>query len=107
MHDPTVRWGLENVGMINWTELARQDTAEVIEKAKNFGILHGATMSIFDRESRSVGSFSRGDRYFTDTEIAFLKDAFQRLHLETSSIDAQDEDFPNALTRLSVELTHD
>ena len=70
MSDPTVAWGFENTGAIGWSDLTASDSAGVLAKAAEFGLKHGATCATGSDESRSIGSFARADRDFTDAERA-------------------------------------
>jgi LuxR family transcriptional regulator len=106
MHDPTVRWGLEHEGAIDWDDLADRDPADVIGQARAHGMAHGLTVSLVEDGSRSVGSFSRGDRGFAAGEQAELDGLFRRLHRATAQQQGADE-IADVLKRLSVELTHD
>ena len=64
LQDPTVRWGFENSGTINWRDLKESDEAGVLEQAKAYGIEHGFTLSLDRNNSKSITSFARGDREF-------------------------------------------
>jgi LuxR family transcriptional regulator len=106
MHDPTVKWGLGNTGSVRWTELEPMDTRGVLEMAKDHGIMNGITIALSSRHSRSIGSFARADREFDDAETASLSRLLSRLHDETvgaGHLSVEDEE---ALTDLSVRLTH-
>ena len=106
MHDPTVRWGLENAGMVDWADLAANDPADVMGQARAHGLAHGLTLSVVEGDSKSVGSFSRGDRPFTGSEKDKISDLFRDLHLATLSVTDGDRDLEDMLKRLSVDLTH-
>ena len=106
MHDPTVRWGLGNTGCIRWTDLEAIDTQGVLEMAKDHGIMNGVTVAVSNDRSRSIGSFARADREFTDEEIGVLSERVTRLHDETVGPGHLSVEDQKALTNLSVRLTH-
>jgi LuxR family transcriptional regulator len=105
MHDPTVRWGLEHVGRIDWADLGAFDPADVIGQARAEGILHGFTLATTAGDSRSIGSFSRGDRPFAADELDRLGELFGRLHAETAAV-GDEALLRDLLRQLSVDLTH-
>lgn len=106
MHDPTVKWGLANVGSIKWTDLEAIDTRGVLEMAKDHGIMNGVTVAVASNRSRSIGSFARADREFDENEIASLVEIVGRLHEETVGPTHLSADDRKSLTDLSIRLTH-
>jgi len=104
MHDPTVKWGFENDGMVRWADLAESDSAGVLSQAAEHGLSFGITTAVSKAGSKSLASFSRSDRDFSDDEVRELIGLFEQLHDETA--DTTDEDVQNALKKLSVDLTH-
>ncbi|TKA98506.1 LuxR family transcriptional regulator [Cereibacter changlensis] len=80
MTDPATLWAFGNTGSIRWSDLADSDPTGVLVEARNFGLVYGATCSHGPLRSRSIGSFARGDREFTEVEIAKLHDTMLRLH---------------------------
>jgi LuxR family transcriptional regulator, quorum-sensing system regulator SdiA len=60
--DPTVRWGMSNVGWILWGDLEAIDEHGVLERAKDFGLMNGLTVAVLIDGSRSIASFARSDR---------------------------------------------
>ena len=104
MHDPTVKWGFENDGMVRWADLAESDSAGVLSQAAEHGLSIGITTAVSKAGSKSLASFSRSDRDFSDDEVRELIGLFEQLHDETA--DTTDEDVQNALKKLSVDLTH-
>jgi LuxR family transcriptional regulator len=106
MHDPTVHWGLHNLGHIRWGDLERIDPNGVLEKAKDFGIMSGVAISVLADQSRSIASFARADRDYEDAEMEELEDLLLSLHHETVQIDQLSARDRRALTELSVKLTH-
>jgi LuxR family transcriptional regulator, quorum-sensing system regulator SdiA len=106
MHDPTVRWGLQNSGHVRWADLEAIDAAGVLDEARGFGLMNGVTLAAVTPGSRSIASFARADRDFEDAEIREIEDLLRALHeatLEPGALDAEDR---RALTELSIRLTH-
>jgi LuxR family transcriptional regulator len=106
MHDPTVRWGLSNAGHVLWSDLESFDPHGVLERAKDFGIMNGVTISVVTTGSRSIASFARADRDFSDAEVVELEDLLSPLHVETEGLGQLSERDQRALVELSVRLTH-
>ncbi len=106
MSDPTVAWGFSNTGAINWSELADQDTAGVMSKAAEYGLVHGRTCAREVDDSRSIGSFARPDREFTPDEEKTLCDAITRLHDITAKLDRLSPEVSDEFRKMSVKYTH-
>jgi LuxR family transcriptional regulator, quorum-sensing system regulator SdiA len=106
MHDPTVHWGLHNLGHIRWSDLEAIDSMGVLEKAKDFGIMNGVTVSQFISGSRSIASFARADREYDEVEMKELEDILAQLHRATLGVGQLSESDRQALTELSIKLTH-
>lgn len=105
MHDPTVRWALNNAGHVLWSELEAIDTHHVLERAKDFGLMNGVAVSVVDAELRSIASFARADRDYDADEIAALRCGLWSLHRQTARASALSHDQQQALADLSVRLT--
>ena len=105
LRDPTVHWGFENEGAIRWSALTGRDTAGVMEKAAEYGLTYGFTAALEEGGSRSVASFARADREFTDTEISKITGLLRRLHDETRAAETLSPEDDAALKRLSIFLT--
>jgi LuxR family transcriptional regulator len=105
LSDPTVRWGIENVGWIRWSELARLDAAGVLAAAAEFGLRFGASVSIVGPASRSLGSFASADREFTEAEIAGFAACLQEMHDVTADVQ-QDSSDDLKIKRLASSLAH-
>lgn len=109
MMDPTLGWGFENTGAVRWDDLKALDTAGTLEKAASFGINFGVTCA---KESdsqdgvRSIGSFSRTDRDFTDDEVSQIHAAFDRLHDSTEDQAQLTEETVQQLKKMSIMVTH-
>ncbi|OUD10668.1 LuxR family transcriptional regulator [Marivivens niveibacter] len=83
VQDPVFRWAYAKTGTVRWSELEQFDPFGVIAQAKDFGLNYGVSVACIDEGGqgvRSFGSFLRGDREFTDDEMAMLLDRVQRLH---------------------------
>ena len=106
MHDPTVHWGLNNVGRIRWSDLEAIDSKGVLEEARNFGIMSGVAISVLISESRSIASFARADREYDEDEMAQFERDLGRLHLATIDVAELSKRDRQALTDLSIKLTH-
>ena len=106
LSDPTVHWGFQNVGHVRWSELERIDTSGVIDQAKDFGIMNGVAVAIVRDGSRSIASFSRADRDYSEHEMEELELLLGELHDATSDAFGLTDSDREALTELSVRLTH-
>ncbi|MGR3341835.1 MAG: autoinducer binding domain-containing protein [Paracoccaceae bacterium] len=106
LQDPTVSWGFENTGTINWRDLKESDEAGVLEQAKAYGIGHGFTLSLDRNNSKSITSFARGDRDFSAAEIEEISDIVTDLHNYTADIDEFSRVELVQLKQMSVEFTH-
>lgn len=105
MMDPTVHWGLENHGWIRWTDLAGLDVDGILSEAAGHGLHYGVTSSVFARGSRSIASFSRADRDYTEDEAMVLHDRMGELHDLTLHVHSLPPVLHDLLRRLSVILT--
>jgi LuxR family transcriptional regulator len=64
MSDPTVMWGFENTGAVDWAALQANDSAGVLAKAAEYGLKHGATYATEIDGSHSIGTFARTQTVF-------------------------------------------
>lgn len=103
--DPTVRWGVSNVGRVRWSDLEPADEGGVLEQAKDFGIMNGVALATVAAASRSIASFARADREYHEPEIDALEETFLHLHHATLGPGVLDEHDRKALTDLSIQLT--
>ena len=92
LSDPTVHWGLANVGSIDWDQLLDQDSAGVIADAVSHGLTHGWTCSVGPATSRSMGSMTRTTA-FSDAQRARCIDIVTEIHNLTEGFDT----FPAAV----------
>ena len=87
LSDPTVHWGLMNVGCIDWDQLSDQDSAGVIADAVSHGLTHGWTCSEGSATSRSMGSMTRTTA-FSDTQRARCVAIITEIHNQTEGFDS-------------------
>lgn len=106
VRDPTVHWGMSNVGWVRWRDLEAIDSHRVLARARDYGIMDGVTIALHIEGSRSIASFARSDRDYETSEIDELASIFEDLHRATSSLEALSDDDRMALKELSVRLTH-
>lgn len=106
VNDPTVHWGLNNVGYIEWRTLEAIDAKGVLEQAKDFGIMNGVTISALQSKSRTIASFTRADRNYTISEMEEIEDLVLQLHDATLCMDHLAASDRQALTEMSIRLTH-
>lgn len=105
LRDPAVYWGFHNTGFIRWRELAENDPAGVMAKASEFGMPYGATISLTDKGSRSMGGFGRDDRDYLDAEIEAIQACVLKLHKATQGLEVLSAEDMDALTKMSVRLS--
>ncbi|MEL6840165.1 MAG: autoinducer binding domain-containing protein [Pseudomonadota bacterium] len=110
MSDPTLAWGFENVGVTRWAALSDQDHAGVLKLAAEYDIKFGITCAeetIAKADGiRSVGSFARNDRDFTDGEVAEIMSRFKTLHTATETQAQLSPDVVEQLRKMSILVTH-
>lgn len=107
MHDPVVRWGMQNAGAIRWSELENlMDDGGVMSAARDFGLMNGAAIAVVEGGSRSVGGFARADREYEDAELAEMESLLAGLHRLTIGMPELSESDREALKKLSDRLTH-
>lgn len=83
MVDPLVFWGVQNEGVIRWSELEVPDPHNVLMQAATYGAKYGVAISIGPISSRSIGGFSRSDREYMDAEVQHLLNVVTKLHFDT------------------------
>ncbi len=106
MVDPTVRWGFENTGAIRWSDLADDDPSDVLATAARHGLKYGFAYAMDSGGSRSMTSYARGDREFTDDEIATISELAEQLHRRTSRLGSLSPETADELRRMSIRVTH-
>ena len=106
LKDPTVMWGFGNTGIARWSDLTELDEAGVLNMAKKYGLELGFTFAIDSGESKSITSFARVDRDFTNAEIDEISKIVQELHDYTANIEKISPEEVEQLKNLSVDFTH-
>jgi LuxR family transcriptional regulator, quorum-sensing system regulator SdiA len=106
MRDPTVRWGFQNNGLINWADLVAEDSAGVIAEAAKHGMKWGITYVVERGDSRSLTSFTRADRAFSADEIGQITAHVDAAHDQTASLQSLTPETRAELVRLSIMFTH-
>ena len=90
--DPTVHWGLANVGSMDWDQLEGQDPEGIIKAARSYGLTNGWTYAVGPATSRSLASMTRTSP-FTEAERNEIRKAIDEIHTLTEGFDS----FPPAL----------
>jgi LuxR family transcriptional regulator, quorum-sensing system regulator SdiA len=80
LRDPMVAWGFSSEGCVRWSDPSLMDPFNLFSEAAQFGLLFGATVACGSIKSRTIASFSRSDREFTDEELATLTKKVGHLH---------------------------
>lgn len=81
-HDPLIRWMHSHEGMVRWGATGLDDPAGVLADAAAHGLRYGVAMALVEdggERRRSIGSFARSDRDFTDAEIDEIHGRFASL----------------------------
>jgi len=106
LKDPTVRWGFENTGTVMWQDLKDQDVDNVLGHAKSYGIKYGFTHSLDIGGSKSITSFARADRSFSEDEILRITQLAEDIHRASADFKEFSSEALDELKRLSIEFTH-
>jgi LuxR family transcriptional regulator, quorum-sensing system regulator SdiA len=80
LRDPMVAWGFSSEGCVRWSDPSLLDPFALFKEAARYGLHFGATVACGPIKSRTIASFSRSDREFTDVELATLTAKVARLH---------------------------
>ena len=86
LSDPTVHWGLANVGSMEWDKLAAQDPEGVMQAARDHGLTNGWTYAVGPATSRSLGSMTR-TLPFADTQRDEIRAIIDEIHELTEGFD--------------------
>ncbi len=78
--DPSFAWAVSNDGTIRWSELYVGET-DIRSSMAEHGLLYGATASVLYNKKRSLATFSRSDREFTDQELVLLYRSVKKIHI--------------------------
>jgi LuxR family transcriptional regulator len=95
LRDPMVAWGFSTTGTVRWSEIDIPDPFGIFTEAARFGLKYGASVACGPTTSRTIAGLARGDREFTDEEIADIRDVILRLHDLTQP--------PESLTKAQIE----
>lgn len=95
LRDPTIAWGFSATGACRWRDFGIPDTFGIMEQARSYGLVYGLTVSCGPIASRTIASFSRGDREYDDNEMARIEAVVRRLHDITEP--------PESLSRSQIE----
>ncbi|MEO6298858.1 MAG: autoinducer binding domain-containing protein [Paracoccaceae bacterium] len=89
LSDPTVHWGLANVGSMDWDMQVDQDPEGVIKAARNYGLINGWTYAVGPATSRSLASMTKTTP-FTEEQRNQVRAAIDEIHALTDGF----ENFP-------------
>ncbi|MEL6958497.1 MAG: autoinducer binding domain-containing protein [Pseudomonadota bacterium] len=106
MVDPIVRWGFTETGEVRWSALADLDDHGIFEQSQSYGMKYGVAIAVEIDGNKSFAGFSRSDREYTDAEIAELRAHVIEIHKLTASTTGMDDETRDALTQLSIKMTH-
>lgn len=97
--DPTVHWGLANVGTLDWADMAAQDPGGVLEAAKTFGLANGWTYATGPATSRSLASMT-SKKPFSDADRDEIRAIIDEIHALTDGFDQLPPETQDALKAL-------
>ncbi|WP_282603654.1 autoinducer binding domain-containing protein [Paracoccus sp. PARArs4] len=80
LRDPTIAWGFSTTGACRWSALPIPDPFNILQDAADHGLIFGLTVSHGPIASRTIASFARDDREFTDVEIEQVSSTVRQLH---------------------------
>lgn len=106
LRDPTVIWGFDNLGVIDWTDLQENDSDGIMAMARDFGLVHGFTYALETGDSRSIASFAREDTPFDDDQKRRIVRSVDTIHRVTDGLDRLSDETRTALRRMSILFTH-
>jgi len=95
LRDPMTAWGFSTTGWIRWSDPALIDPFGLFKEAATYGLTFGATVACGPIRSRTIASFARDDRDYTDGEIDLISSVVHRLHEMTEP--------PHDLTKAQIE----
>ncbi|WP_126978076.1 autoinducer binding domain-containing protein [Frigidibacter oleivorans] len=95
LRDPCVAWGFSTTGTIRWSDPSLPDPFGLFQEAASFGLVYGMTSAHGPVKSRTIASFARDDREFTDAEMAEIHAVVGGLHDLTEP--------PEELTKAQIE----
>lgn len=106
MRDPTVIWGFDNLGVIDWRDLEASDSDGIMSMARDHGLVEGFTCAIEADETRSIASFSRSETGFTDQEKTEICGYVEMIHLWTADLAPLSTGSREELRRMSIRFSH-
>lgn len=80
LRDPMVAWGLSTEGAERWSAIDLPDPFDIWGQAAAHGLTYGVVVSCGPITTRSIVGAARGDREFTDAEIADIQGLVLTLH---------------------------
>lgn len=80
LRDPLVFWGISSTGVTRWSDISLPDPFGVLAEARSHGLTYGAVASTGRITSRTIVGIARGDREFSDAEMADAESLAQGLH---------------------------
>ncbi|MEO0487143.1 MAG: autoinducer binding domain-containing protein [Pseudomonadota bacterium] len=80
LRDPIVAWGFSQETSSRWSEIEIPDPFGILREAASHGLRFGVVVPVGELRSRTIGSVARGDREFSDAEIAVISHHIERLH---------------------------
>lgn len=95
LRDPMVAWGFSTTGTIRWSDKSLPDPFGLFAEAARYGLHYGATVACGPIKSRTIASFGRSDREFSDSEIVSVAGIVERMHNMTEP--------PEELTKAQIE----
>ena len=104
LQDPTIMWGMTNIGVIDWTDLKTDDAAGVFDKAAKFGLKYGIAVSVGEPSQRTLGFFARASAPFSDEDKDKASELVKELHDATEGVLDIPDDELNKLRALNNDL---
>ena len=80
LRDPIIAWGFSTTGTSRWSEIEIPDPFDILQQAKEFGMIYGVSVSCGPMKSRTIASAARSDREFEDHEIETFAGIIRTLH---------------------------
>lgn len=105
LRDATVIWGMQNQGRTRWSDLSGNGADEVFDAAALYGVRFGVVFAREINGQKTIASFSRPDREFTDAEMDDLSDLLEDLGLLLSGEEAPDLEEIRKIRAISVAMS--
>ncbi len=87
--DPVVLWGVSEIGVKRWSDLAAPDQI-VFKRSAEYGLTYGVACATNSYGSQSFCGIARPDREFTDAECDTAHALFLTFHQQVSTFEAAD-----------------